>query len=61
MVDSLAVAAGKFENPIHSQKKYKVKIINRPSIPDNSKYCRVFYDDMQIKGFLEMSDEFVNT
>ena len=36
-------------------------IVNRPSIPDNSKYWKVFEDEMQIKIFLELSREFVNT
>ena len=36
-------------------------IVNRPSRPDNSKYWQVFEDDMQIKRFLELSGEFVNT
>ena len=40
--------------------KYKVNIVNRPSIPDNTKYWKVFQDYMQIKRFLEMSGEFVN-
>ena len=31
--DYLVVATGKFETPIHSQKTYKVKIVNRHSIP----------------------------
>ena len=35
--------------------------MNRPSIPDNSKYWQVFEDDMQIRRFLELSGEFVNT
>ena len=35
--------------------------MNRPSIPDNSKYWQVFEDDMQIRIFLELSGEFVNT
>ena len=38
VADSLAVAAGKFKTPSAGQKEYKVDIINRPSIPDNSKY-----------------------
>ena len=61
MADSLAIAAGKFKTPIASQRKYKVDIVNIPSIPDNSKYWEVFEDDMQIKRFLELSGEFVNT
>ena len=36
--DSLVVVVGKFKTPIASQRKYiKVDIVNRPSIPDNSK------------------------
>ena len=61
VVDSLAVAAGKFKTPSAGQKEYQVDIVNRPSIPDNYKYWQVFEDDMQIKRFLELSGEFVNT
>ena len=61
VADSLAVVAGKFKTPSSSQKKYQVDIVNRPSIPNNSKYWQVFEDDMQIKIFLEFSSEFVNT
>ena len=61
VVDSLATTAGNFKTPIYSQKKYKIQVVNRPSIPDKSKYWQVFDDDMHIKRFLEMSDEFVNT
>ena len=58
---SLAIAAGKFKTPTVGQRKYKVDIVNRPSIPDNSKYWQVFEDDMQIRRFLELSGEFLNT
>ena len=61
VVDSLVTPAGKFEIPTASKRKYKVDIVNRPSIPDNTKYWQVFEDDMQIKRFLELSGEFVNT
>ena len=61
VADSLAVAVGKFKIPSAGQKEYQVDIVNRPSIPDNSKYWQVFEDDMQIKRFLELSGEFVNT
>ena len=61
VANSLVVAAGKFQTPSASQRKYKVDIVNGPSIPDNSKYWQVFEDDMQIKRFLELSGEFVNT
>ena len=61
VADSLAVSAGKFETPMASKKEYQVEIMNRPSIPYNSKYWQVFEDDMQIRRFLELSGEFVNT
>ena len=51
---------GKFKTPTVGQRKYKVDIVNRPSIPNNSKYWKVFEYDMQIKIFLESSGEFVN-
>ena len=35
--------------------------MNIPSIPDNTKHWQVFEYDMQIKRFLEMSGEFVNS
>ena len=57
----LAIVAGKFKTPTAGKRKYKVDIVNRPSIPDNTKYWQVFEDDMQIKIFLELSGEFVNT
>ena len=57
----MAIAAGKFKTLTVGKRKYKVDIVNRPSIPDNTKYWQVFEDDMQIKRFLELSSEFVNT
>ena len=57
----LATTAGNFKVPVYSKKKYKITVVHRPSILDNSKYWEVFEDDMQIKIFLEMSEEFVNT
>ena len=57
----MVIAAGKFKTPTAGKRKYKVEIVNRPSIPDNTKYWQVFEDDMQIKIFLELSSEFVNT
>ena len=61
VVDSLATTAGNFKVAIYSNKKYKIEVINKPSIPDNSKYQQVFEDDLQIKIFLEILDEVVNT
>ena len=61
VADSIVMAAGKFETPVAGQREYQVEIVNRPSIPDNSKYRQVFKDDMHIRRFLELSGEFVNT
>ena len=38
VADSLATAVGKFEAPTVRKKKHKVEIVNKPSIPDNTKY-----------------------
>ena len=37
VANSLFVVAGKFKIPTAGQKKYKVDIVNKPSIQDNSK------------------------
>ena len=37
MADSLVTTAGKFEAPTAGKKNHKVEIVNRPSIPDNTK------------------------
>ena len=46
VVDSLETTAGKFETPTIGKRKYKVDIVNRPSILDNTRYWQVFKDDM---------------
>ena len=46
ITDSLATVVGKFEAPTVGKRKYKVEIVNRPSIPNNTKYWQVFEDDM---------------
>ena len=61
IIDSLATIAGKFKIPIYSNKKYKIEFVDRPSIPNHSKYWQVFEDDLQIKRFSEIFDEFTNT
>ena len=61
ITDALATTAGNFNIPIYSNKNYKIGFVNRPSIPENSKYQKLFEGDLQIKIFLEMSNEFVNT
>ena len=61
IVGSLATTAGNFIIPIYSNKKYKIEVIDRPSIPNHSKYWQVFEDYLEIKIFLEISDEFTNT
>ena len=38
VVYSMATATGKFETPTAGKRKYKVDIVNRPSILDNTKY-----------------------
>ena len=61
VADYFPTTAGNFKTRIYSQKKYTIQVVNRPSIPDNSTYWYFFDDDMHIKIFLELSNEFVNT
>ena len=37
VADSLAIVARKFKTPTVGKRKYKVHIVNRPSIQDNTK------------------------
>ena len=37
VVNSLAISAGKIKTPTIGKRKYKVDIVNRSSIPDNTK------------------------
>ena len=38
IADSLATIARNVKIPIYSNKKYKIEVVDIPSIPDNSKY-----------------------
>ena len=61
IVDSLVVVARRFRSHMARQREHKVHVRNRPSIPENSKHWQVFQDDVQIKRFLELSNDFANT
>ena len=61
VANSLDTTSGNFKVPIYSTKKYKIAVVNRPSIPNNSKYLQVFEYDVKIKIFLELSGKFANT
>ena len=61
VANSLATTVGNVKVPIYSKRKYKIAIVNRPSILDKSKFWQVFENDLQIKIFLQLLDEFVNT
>jgi ribonuclease HI len=56
--DSLAVSASNFNVPLPPKLKYDVEAKYRPSIPDNVKHWKVFEDDLEIKIFLEIVEEF---
>ena len=46
VADSLANTIGNFKVPIYSNKKYKMEIVNGPSIPGKYKYWKVFEDGL---------------
>jgi ribonuclease HI len=58
MANSLAISASNFRIPFPLELKYDVEVKYRPSIPDNVKHWNVFEDDLEIKIFLETTDEF---
>jgi hypothetical protein len=58
MTDSLAVSASNFRVPLPPKLKYDVEVKYRPSILDNAKNWKVLEDDLEIKRFLEIVDEF---
>ena len=58
--DSLSLAATHFIIPKQTQLKYPIEVRYRPSVPDNIKQWRVFEGDLEIKRFLELTDEFSN-
>ena len=60
-VDALTTLASESKIPIYPNRKYEIEVKHRPYIPDNVKYQQVFEDNQQIKRFLDMSEEFVNT
>jgi hypothetical protein len=58
MVDSLVVSMSQFKIPLPPKLRYDVEVKYRPSIPDNVKHWKVFEDDLEVKRFLEIVDEF---
>jgi hypothetical protein len=58
MVDSLATSVSQFKIPHPSKLRYDVEIRYRPSVPDNIKHWKVFEEDLEIRKFLELVDEF---
>jgi hypothetical protein len=58
LADSLAVSKRSFIIPIPPKIKYDVEVKYKPSILDNVKYWKVFEDDLEIKFFLDIVDEF---
>jgi ribonuclease HI len=58
MEDSLVVSASKFKIPFPPKLKYDVEVKYIPSILDNVKHWKVFEDNIEIKRFLEIVEEF---
>ena len=57
LVDALSVIACTFEIPEYlKEKKCKVEVLSRPSVPNNQDHWQVFDDDAQIVCFLHCID-----
>ena len=57
-IDSLALASTYFKIPKVSHLKYPIEVRYGPFVPDNIKHWKAFYDDLEIKQFLELTGEF---
>ena len=51
IADALAVTTSVFKIPIYPNRRYKIEVKHRPSVPDNVKYWQVFEDDSHINKF----------
>ena len=58
MANSLAIYASNFKVPLPPKLKYDVEVKYRPFVPENIKHWKVFEDDLDIKIFLQIVDEF---
>jgi ribonuclease HI len=58
VADSLATSASNFKVPLPPEFRYDVDVKYRPSIPNNVKHWKVFEDDLEIKRFMEIVEEF---
>jgi hypothetical protein len=58
VADSLATSASNFKVPLPPKLRYDVEVKYMPSILDNVKHWKVFEDDLEIKKFLEIIEEF---
>jgi ribonuclease HI len=58
VVDSLVVSASNFRVPLPPNLRYDTEVKYRPSIPDDVKNWNLFEDDLEIKRFLEIVEEF---
>jgi len=52
IADSLATVVSMVNIPIHSNQKYSIHVKHHQTIPDNMRFCEVFWDDKQINNFL---------
>jgi hypothetical protein len=60
-VTALAKAASTFAPPTTFKLKYHIQMRHRTSIPNNIQHWQVFEDDEQLRKFIEMIDELVET
>ena len=56
----MVVSTSVFKILVYPNRKYKIEVKHRPTIPDNVDHWKVFEDAEQISRFMEMSGEFEN-
>lgn len=61
IVDSLATAVSNLKVPMNSSNKFEIHVKHRPTILDNLRYWKVFWDDNEINVFLQNERKFKNS
>ena len=64
ITDSLATVASNLKIPMNFSNKLEIHVKHRPTVPDNLRYWKCFWDDKEINSFLQdegkFKDYFIN-
>lgn len=60
IANSLATTASNLKIPMNSSNKFEIRVKHRPTVLDNLRYWKVFWDDNEINSFLQNEGKFKN-